>query len=246
MSSILSCSLIVASVHQIRLFFIALQFFTCLSIPHWIGFDPAWLQQAARYFSAVGIVFSTIFGIYLTGAFHENGFADVSDGFAGGYTVPHILDIMKDSHVGAYGVIGITLMLCLKCTVLADLSFWSVIATLLIGHPVSRLMASVLIWRLSYVKTRGKAKLLAEKMSSTEWMIAAIFAVFPLLIASLFGWVSWKAIAAGLALSTIATLWMGRFFLKRIGGYTGGCLGAVQQVTEVSFYLSLLATTMAH
>lgn len=268
MSRAPSRSWIDASVHQLRLFFIALQFFTRLPIPNWVGFDPAWLQQSSRYFSAVGIVvgiataaittlavyfwppavailLSIIGGIYLTGAFHEDGFADVCDGFGGGYTTARILDIMKDSRVGAYGVIGIVLMLGLKYTVLSQLSFWSVIAALLIAHPVSRLMASALIWRLSYVKAEGKAKPLAEKMSGGEFAISAGFAVLPLLAGGLSGWVSWTGIAAGLALSALATWWLARFFVQRIGGYTGDCLGAVQQVAEVTFYLGLLAA-VAH
>ncbi|PUA18663.1 adenosylcobinamide-GDP ribazoletransferase [Glaciimonas sp. PCH181] len=268
MSSTPSRSWIDASVHQLRLFFIALQFFTRLPIPDWVGFDPAWLQQSSRYFSAVGIVvgiataaitsvaayfwppavailLSIIGGIYLTGAFHEDGFADVCDGFGGGYTAARILDIMKDSRVGAYGVIGIALMLGLKYTVLSQLSFWSVIAALLIAHPVSRLMASALIWRLSYVKAEGKAKPLAEKMSGGEFAISAGVAALPLLASGLSGWVSWTGIAAGLLLSTLTTLWLARFFVKRIGGYTGDCLGAVQQMAEVTFYLGLLAV-VAH
>jgi len=260
--------LMAASVHQLRLFFVALQFFTRLPIPGWIGFEPAWLQQAARYFPAVGIVvgvataavygvsayfwppavavlLSTIAGIYLTGAFHEDGFADVCDGFGGGYTAARILEIMKDSRVGAYGAIGIALLLGLKCTVLASLSFWPVIAALMVAHPASRLMAAAVIWRLSYVKTEGKAKPLAEHMSTTEFAIAAVCAALPLLVVGLFGWVRWTAIAAGMVLSAAATLWLVRFFVRRIGGYTGDCLGAVQQVAEVTFYLGMLAA-VAH
>ena len=89
--------------HQVRLFFTALQFFTRLPIPRWVGFDPAWLNQAARYFPLVGVVvaliagavyavsfklfppaiaaiLSTTAGIYATGAFHEDGFADTCGG----------------------------------------------------------------------------------------------------------------------------------------------------------------------
>lgn len=257
-------SLTKAVIHQLRLFFIALQFFTRLPVPRWVGFDAAWLQQASRYFSAVGIIvgaitatvyavsayfwpapvavlLSTIGGIYLTGAFHEDGLADVCDGFGGGYTAERILEIMKDSRVGAYGVIGAVLMLGLKCTLLASLPFWAVVAALLMAHPFSRLMASALIWRLTYVRAEGKAKPLAQEMSGTEWGVAATFSVLPLIVAGFFGWVSWAGIGAGVLCSGIATLWVARFFVKRIGGYTGDCLGAVQQVAEVTFYLGLLA-----
>ncbi|QRX82771.1 adenosylcobinamide-GDP ribazoletransferase [Glaciimonas sp. PAMC28666] len=254
--------------HQVRLFFIALQFFTRLPIPRRVGFDPAWLQQASRYFSAVGIVvgaitaaiyavctclwptpvavlLSTIVGIYLTGAFHEDGFADVCDGFGGGFGAScapaRILEIMKDSRVGAYGVIGVVLMLGLKCTLLASLPWLNVVAALLMAHPFSRLMASLLIWQMTYVRAEGKAKPLAQEMSGTEWGIAAIFAALPLIAMGCFGWAPWAGILAGMLCSGIATLWFARFFVKRIGGYTGDCLGAVQQAAEVAFYLGLLA-----
>ncbi|KAF3996751.1 adenosylcobinamide-GDP ribazoletransferase [Glaciimonas immobilis] len=254
--------------HQLRLFFVALQFFTRLPVPRWVGFDPAWLHQASRYFSAVGIVvgaatasiywasahfwspavavlLSTVGGIYLTGAFHEDGFADVCDGFGGGYSVARILDIMKDSRVGAYGVIGIALMLGLKCTVLANLPVLPTVAGLLLAHPVSRWMASALIWQLSYVKAEGKAKPLADHMSTKEFGIAAILAALPVASVGLLGLLAWSAIATGLIFSALSTLWLARLFVKRIGGYTGDCLGAVQQLAEVMFYLGLSAT-MAH
>ena len=259
-----SRSLTKAITHQVRLFFVALQFFTRLPIPGWVGFDPAWLQQASRYFSAVGIVvglvtaviyaaaayvwppavavlLSTIGGIYLTGAFHEDGFADSCDGFGGGYTATRILEIMKDSRVGAYGVIGMVSMLGLKFTLLVSLPFWAVVAALLIAHPISRLMASVLIYRLTYVKAEGKAKPLAQEMSGSECGVAAAFSALPLIAIGVLGWIPWTGIAAGLVCSGIATVWLARFFVKRIGGYTGDCLGAVQQVAEVTFYLGLLA-----
>jgi adenosylcobinamide-GDP ribazoletransferase len=152
-------------VHQARLFFIALQFFTRLPIPRWVGYAPDWLQPATRYFPAVGIVvglvtagayalshyfwpqpvavlIATAAGIYLTGALHEDGFADTCDGFGGGYTAERVIEIMKDSRIGAYGAIGIGLLLALKCVVLASLPGWSVIVALLAAHPLSRLASS--------------------------------------------------------------------------------------------------------
>ncbi len=131
-------------VHQLRLFFIALQFFTRVPIPGWVGFDPSWLHQSTRYFPLVGLgvalvaagvyfaaaqlwpapvaaVLSTAAGIYLTGAFHEDGFADMCDGFGGGMTRERVFEIMKDSRIGTYGTVGAGLLIALKCTLLAML-----------------------------------------------------------------------------------------------------------------------------
>jgi adenosylcobinamide-GDP ribazoletransferase len=250
--------------HQIRLFFTALQFFTRLPIPRWVGFEPDWLHHASRYFPLVGIVvaaiaaavyalavllfpapiavlLSTAAGIYATGAFHEDGFADMCDGFGGGMTPERIMDIMKDSRIGAYGAIGMICMLALKCVTLSMLPPSIAIASLFIAHPLSRLAATALIWRLDYARAEGKAKPLAHKMSTNEFAIAAITASLPALLLGAGGWLAWPAIAGGIIAAVIATIWLARKFIHRIGGYTGDCLGAIQQVTEVLFYLSALA-----
>jgi len=249
--------------HQLRLFFTALQFFTRLPIPGWVGFDPAWLNQASRYFPLVGLVvaaitgatyaaaslllpapvaviLSTAAGIYATGAFHEDGFADMCDGFGGGMTPERVLEIMKDSRIGAYGAIGTICLLALKLTTLSMLPPLVTIGALFVAHPLSRLMATSLIWRLDYARAEGKAKPLAQKMSGAEFLIAAVTAILPALAVVALHWLTWSALSAGVGLAVIATIWLARKFVRRIGGYTGDCLGAVQQVSEVMFYLCAL------
>jgi adenosylcobinamide-GDP ribazoletransferase len=110
----------------------------------------------------VAVIVSTAIGIYATGAFHEDGFADMCDGFGGGMTPERVLEIMKDSRIGAYGAIGTICMLALKLTTLAMLPPLAAIGALLVAHPLSRLMATSLIWRLDYAR-EGKAKPLAQK-----------------------------------------------------------------------------------
>ncbi|HJW55982.1 MAG TPA: adenosylcobinamide-GDP ribazoletransferase [Burkholderiaceae bacterium] len=250
--------------HQVRLFFTALQFFTRLPVPRWVGFEPDWLHHASRYFPLVGIVvaavtggvhalaallwpplvaalLSTMAGIYLTGAFHEDGFADTCDGFGGGATPQRIMEIMKDSRIGAYGAIGISLLLALKCAALSDMPTPAALAALFIAHPLSRLAAASLILRLDYARTEGKAKPLAQHMSAAEFMIAAITACLPAMVLCLAGWMSWRGMAVSAIAAALATIWLAGFFQRRIGGFTGDCLGAVQQVTEVVLYLGMLA-----
>ncbi|PRC91525.1 adenosylcobinamide-GDP ribazoletransferase [Solimicrobium silvestre] len=253
------------SLQQVRLFFIALQFFTRIQIPQWVGFEADWLHHAARYFVLVGLVvasvasavyvcaalflphlvavlLSTIASIYLTGAFHEDGFADVCDGFGGASSKERVLEIMKDSRIGAYGAIGIILMLALKCSVLFYLPAPALIATLFIGHALSRLAATTLIWRLSYVRAEGKAKPLAERISTGEYITAMLTALLPMMICGVTGWLSWFSMLIGVVAVALAGLWLSALFVRRIGGYTGDCLGAVQQFSEVAFYLAILAT----
>jgi adenosylcobinamide-GDP ribazoletransferase len=250
--------------HQLQLFFTALQFFTRLPAPRWVGFDAAWLQHAARYFPAVGIIvslacaavywlaalwlpqvvaviLSTAAGIYLTGAFHEDGFTDVCDGFGGGMQPSRVLEIMRDSRVGAYGVIGIVLLLATKIAGLASLPALQVVPALLIAHPLSRCFAAALIWRMPYVREEGKVKPLAQNMSAGEFTVAAITAMLPLLVCVATGWLVPQALLLGISFGAAAAWFLARKFQRRIGGYTGDCLGAVQQFSEVAIYLGLLA-----
>jgi adenosylcobinamide-GDP ribazoletransferase len=257
--------LIGAGLHQCRLFFIALQFFTRLPIPRWVGFEEAWLQHAARYFPLVGIVVAAITGavyaaaawfwpapvavllscaagIYATGAFHEDGFADMCDGLGGAMTAARALEIMKDSRIGAYGAIGIALLLALKCTTLAMMPPASACAALLLAHPLSRLAATALIWRLAYARAEGKAKPLAQHMSGAEFAIGAACALLPALAIGLSGVLAWSTLGIALIAAGAAAFWLARLFVRRIGGYTGDCLGAVQQVSEVAIYLCVLGS----
>ena len=251
--------------HQLRLFFTALQFFTRLPIPAWVGFEAAWLHQAARYFplvgvavaaitatvyalaaallpSSVAVVLSTAAGIYATGAFHEDGFADMCDGFGGGMTMDRVLEIMKDSRVGAYGAIGIACLLILKLTTLASLPPLAVIGALFLAHPLSRMLATALIWRMDYARAEGKAKPLAHTMRAGEFAIGFVTAACAALAIISAGLLSPAAVLAGALSGAAATLWLARLFARRIQGYTGDCLGAVQQASEVLIYLGILAT----
>ena len=251
-------------VHQLRLFFVALQFFTRLPIPAWVGFDAAWLQQASRYFPAVGwvvgavtacvyslallvwpaavaVLLSMIAGILLTGAFHEDGFADVCDGFGGGLNAQRVLDIMRDSRVGAYGAMGAALMLLCKFVLLVSLPTVLVVPALLLAHPLSRLLSCSLIFCLEYARLEGKAKPLAQHMSSNEFGIACLSVLLPLSLILLWQPLLLTRLAPALFLMLLATVFLARLFVKKIGGYTGDCLGAVQQLSEVACYLGLLA-----
>jgi len=251
--------------HQIRLFFIALQFFTRLPIPAWVGFEASWLQHASRYFPLVGVVvaalaaavyaaaalvlpapvaamLSTAASIYITGAFHEDGFADTCDGLGGGMTKERALEIMKDSRVGAYGAIGTVCMLATKLSALALLPPHLAVAALVVAHPVSRLAATALIWKLDYVRGEGKAKPLAQQMTGTEFAIAALTCALPSAGVLAAGWMTPAALAAAVLASAAAALWLGRLFVRRLGGYTGDCLGAVQQLAEALAYVAVLAT----
>ena len=252
-----------------RLLLTAWVFFTRVPLPAalaaWVGYSPAMLRGSARYFPLVGmavgalaaatylagawlfapavaVVLSMIATILMTGAFHEDGLADSCDGFGGGYTRERVLEIMQDSRVGAFGAIGITLMLLLKYATLISLAETGqaglVAWVLVTGHTLSRAAAVGLMRFLDYVRvdTGPKAKPLADGISSGAFVVALAITALPFaLVARLFenGWL----LALGCFPVGLAAWAAGAYFRRRIGGYTGDCLGAAQQVAEVVFYL---------
>jgi len=149
---------------------------------------------------------------------------------------------MKDSRVGAYGAIGIVCMLATKLTALSMLPPHLAVAALAVAHPLSRLAATSLIWRLEYVRGEGKAKPLAQQMTHAEFAIAALTCMLPAAIVIATGWMTPAALLAAVLAALAAALWLGRLFVRRLGGYTGDCLGAVQQLAEALVYVAVLAT----
>jgi adenosylcobinamide-GDP ribazoletransferase len=184
----------------------------------------------------ISIIISMISSVLLTGAFHEDAFADFCDGFGGGWTQQKILDIMKDSRVGTFAVTGLIFMLGFKFSLLLEISrhsTYAVLFSLIIAHSLSRLTATSIIYTHRYVKENedSKAKPLAKKMDIKALLAASVFGLLPLLLANslLFFLLVIPAF--------VVRSYMAYYIKKWIGGYTGDCLGAVQQVTEVIIYL---------
>ena len=250
--------------HQLRLFFVALEFFTRLPVPRWVGFDPLWSREAARFLPLVGwlvgvvgavvaalsalvlppvvaLLLSMLTTIVLTGALHEDGWADLCDGFGGGHTRARMLEIMRDPRLGAFGVIGLLGMLALKFAALQSMPS-QVVALVLVAHPLSRLAALAVMWRLDYVRPEGKAKAVGESLSGAGFCFAGFTVLIPLALLQYSQLaLSWAALALGVTLAVVATVCLARLLQRRLGGYTGDCLGAVQQLTELVFYLGALA-----
>lgn len=245
--------------YQLRLVLTAIQYFTRLPVPRWVGYSERQLNDASRYFPLVGILvglftgvvfvltlrvfpqpiavlLAMLSGILLTGGFHEDGLADTCDGFGGGQDRPQILAIMKDSRIGSYGVLGLVFALLLKFSALAMLPAAQFVAISAAAHAFSRFMAVSLIYTQRYVRDddSARAKPAAQSLSHDAFACAALFALVPLVWLGTSG-----GMAAGVAMAL--RIIVAQYFYRRIGGYTGDCLGAVQQITEVGFYLGLLA-----
>lgn len=238
-------------------FLAALRFFTRLPVPAWVGHSQDQLDRSARYFSLVGLLVGAIGAgvtwlaawvlplslavllgmaatLLVTGAFHEDGFADSCDGFGGGWDKAQVLSIMKDSRLGSYGTIGISLLLLAKWNALMALGEW-IMYGLLASHAVSRAAAVTLTYTLDYVRDdTGKAKPLSGSMTLSELLLAWGLSLLPCL---LLPWQS--AVVAVLLLMLVVWAWA-RYSVRRIGGYTGDVLGAAQQLGELAFYCGLL------
>lgn len=242
---------------ELRLFFSALGFFTRIPCSRWAGHGEDDLNHAARYFPLVGVlvglaaalvyllalrlfplglavIASMVATLWLTGAFHEDGLSDTVDGLGGGWTKERALTIMKDSRVGSYGAIALFMALLTKFQALAHIASAQLPAVLVAGHSLSRFAAVVVIYTQTYVRETGKAKPLARRISGGELLTAAAFGLLPLVLLPP-GWL-WALLPVALV-----WLWFSRKLRQRLGGYSGDCLGAMQQLCELAFYLGAVA-----
>ncbi|MFC7290431.1 adenosylcobinamide-GDP ribazoletransferase [Hirschia litorea] len=248
--------------NEISVFLLAVQFLTRLCLPSAIGFTPARLASAPAYFPLVGLligaciagaygllstVFSTPISIListgislaLTGAFHEDGLADTFDGIGGGHTKDKSLEIMKDSRLGTYGSCALILALLIKIGALIELGSSLIMPVIIFAHGLSRLSSVLVIASSRYVRNEGTGKPTATGISIFRLIFAlgvgsasiAIFSIFVSLSVTLFA-------LLGLLIGHVIARMM---FEKKLGGYTGDTLGAVQQFSEIGIYLGILA-----
>ncbi|KAA2220345.1 adenosylcobinamide-GDP ribazoletransferase [Chryseobacterium sediminis] len=249
--------------NELIYFATALMFFTRIPVPFTIPYSSEIMNRSQKYFAwvglviglinalvlylstmlfnlEIGIVLMMISSVLLTGAFHEDGFTDMCDSFGGGYGKEKILTIMKDSRVGAYGTIGIILLFALKfysIHALGAVAPLRVLGIIILAHTASRFISGTMIYTHQYVTDIdvSKSKPLANKpldgMALLVGFISVViaFALIP----------DWRLIFA-FALAYSGKIYMGWYFKKHIGGYTGDCLGSVQQVCEVLFYLGTM------
>ena len=186
---------------------------------------------------------STFASILLTGAFHEDGLADSADGFGGSCERARTLEIMKDSRIGTYGSLALLLVVGSKISMLALLLSLNpplTFATLILGHVLSRWI-SLLVMRIlpPVIETENsKSKPLVEGIRGYHLLIGTIWGIGTFLIISPF--FPLKTGLFGLGFALVIGIFLGRKYLQRLQGYTGDCLGATQQLTEIAFYLGTL------
>jgi len=173
----------------------------------------------------------------LTGALHEDGLADFFDGFGGGGSDrQRILDIMKDSHIGTYGVLGLIMYMLLLFGILISLTPKMAALTILAADPYSKMVTSELIIMMPYARTEetAKNKTVYRKI---EWKAGVGLAIQGLLPMAAFLWyteLSWEFI---IFLPCLVMYFLYLLIWRRIHGYTGDCCGAVCLLVELAVYL---------
>lgn len=227
----------------------AMQFLTRVPAPAWVGHDAERLDRSVRYFPLVGAgvglasglvwfalspvlpalaaaAFAVTTGVLVTGAFHEDGLADTWDGIGGGLTREKALEIMRDSRLGTFGGAALVLTLVLRTVLLAALDPVTGLLALVSAHAAGRTLVCGVIRFARYARSEGLAKPVADRLKPGEWP-------FALVLGAAFAAMPGLAGLAGLAAGAVAALFMLRVLNRKLGGYTGDGLGAIEQTGEI-------------
>lgn len=242
--------------------FLAVQLLTRLPVRVSAEASAARSGAAARYYPVVGavvgalagavfwlahlvfpielaLVLSTAASLLVTGAFHEDGFADACDGLGGGGTRERALEIMRDSRLGTYGAAGLGLMLAAKILILAAAPPGAIPWLLIAGHAASRSSAVLALATGTYARAAGLAQPVSGAVGGSSLALALCFGAGAL--ALLWTMIPPLALLAGFAGLAAGHLAMRAAYERKLGGYTGDCLGGVQQTSELGLYLGVVA-----
>jgi adenosylcobinamide-GDP ribazoletransferase len=243
-----------------RLFLIATQFLTRCPMPRNLETDEKELGQAAMFFPLVGALvgasgallhaallkflppstsalLTLVYLSLITNAFHEDGLADAFDGFGGGWTRERALEIMRDSRIGTFGALALIFLALAKYNFLSLIAPSVVWRWLIVAHTAARWTTLPLCLWLPYAREegQGQGKLVARRLSYGGTTVATLTLLAALAL------LNWREAAVSGAVTIATPLLTGWYYRHRIGGVTGDCLGATNQLTEVSLYLTAVA-----
>ncbi|GHA02420.1 adenosylcobinamide-GDP ribazoletransferase [Arenicella chitinivorans] len=192
----------------------------------------------------IAVVLSMAATILLTGALHEDGLADSCDAFGGHVSRGKALTIMKDSRLGTYGVCGLFVVLLLKCLALVAVaqthSVWLFTLMYIAAHAFSRSLAIRTSWRLNYASTLDASKsepVVRDAVTQRDKVLCLALGATPL---AMLATTQFYLTLGALGLAVLGAWRVEALSEQRIQGYTGDVLGAVQQVSELGFYLGVL------
>jgi len=255
---------------ELRRFLVACMFLTRLPMPRWVDHSPVDLVPGMMYFPVIGSLVglwagvwfealatmwdplvaaagSTLMAVWLTGCFHEDGLADTLDSFGGGWGRAQILRIMKDSRVGTYAVVGVSLCMISKTALIAGFgSPAATIVALTVAHSWARLPSVWLVTLFPYVHDEGDDKGLLY--NSFAGCLAAGLLTWRRVLAST-AYVAFVCVALLeplraamlLCLLPVVVLSAGFYAKGVIGGVIGDFLGATIMLSELLAYMVLCA-----
>lgn len=205
----------------------------------WItgGISAGVLMGASLVFPPeIAILLMICSRLLLTGCLHEDGLADFLDGFGAGKDKCRILSIMKDSHIGTYGVIGLICYFLFYLFLIRSLPVSLAACAVLAGDPFCKGISSMIVNRLPYARKEeeSKSKTVYSPMSKPEYAGVAFFSLLPLF---------WLPSAMYLlAVIPVLFAWylLTSFMKKKIQGYTGDCCGATFLLCEIVFYTGIV------
>lgn len=237
----------------LRSFGHALQFLTRLPAPRFAEFNPEDLSRSAVWFPLIGVIVGVIVAaavwaggvgspwigalaglvawVWVTGGLHIDGLGDVADALGAAHRAPErFLEVLRDPHVGAFGVMAIALQLIAKLVLLAEISAVPGLLALMLVPAWARW--GTLVWSLAIPPLASGS---GERFS---WQISQPGTIAQgIVLAALSLWLAPILLAALVIVPAIAVYWR-----VRLGGITGDCLGASVEVTET---LLLLAIALA-
>ena len=207
-----------------------------------------WLLPGSPWTPLLAALISTAGTLWLTGGFHEDGLADVADGLGGFVPAERSLEIMKDSRLGSYGVMVLVMALLTKMTLLAAVvdsmtpAWGPVPAAILVVamHVLSRFAPLVLMHTLPHVGLAASSKTLHVAGKQLGWRGLITGAIWCLPMVALLWWFGSGWLILKIAIACTVTTWLlQRWLRKRLGGMTGDCLGACQQLNELAMLLAV-------
>ena len=226
----------------------------------WVGVlmgtlaSGVWIASGLLWSPWIAAVLTTALTAWLTGAFHEDGLADTADALGGAVSRERALAIMKDSRIGTYGAVALILALAIRIGALASMSSLLGVLALLLAHSAGRAGACVVLATLPYVRDddSSKSKPLAQSMRRSELIVALTAPFWVALMAvalHAYGYMPSEVGDIHLAFyffisfisAVVIVLWWRRVLLRRLGGFTGDTLGAVEQFIEVAVMLTFAA-----
>lgn len=201
----------------------------CGALVAWIAIGGLGLPRLPAALLAVAAT------VWITGALHEDGLADVADGFGGAFERRRKLEIMRDSRIGAYGVLALILSVGLRAAALAVLAGPEVVtAALIAAHCLSRGLLPLVMLVLSPARDEG--------LAATAGRPGPVEALTGLGLGLLLAVLAAGVLGLGLGIAALAAAALtGLLAQRQIGGYTGDVLGAVQQTAEIAALLAAAA-----